>query len=106
MAEIKCLRLVHFIWLYSGRYRLALTLSKQLGIIVRDAGYHDTRNFMDAYHRCEDTVREYHEWLETHPEEKKIAMESVLDRLRRYQEQAKISKVDLKRYNERNVPER
>lgn len=81
-------------------------LSKQLGIIVRDAGYHDTRNFMDAYHRCEDTVREYHEWLETHPEEKKIAMESALDRLHRYQEQAKISKVDLKRYNERNVPER
>ena len=80
--------------------------SKQLGIIVRDAGYHDTRNFMDAYHRCEDTVREYHEWLETHPEEKKIAMESALDRLHRYQEQAKISKVDLKRYNERNVPER
>ena len=81
-------------------------LSKQLGIIVRDAGYQDTRNFMDAYHRCEDTVREYHEWLETHPEEKKIAMESALDRLHRYQEQAKISKVDLKRYNERNVPER
>ena len=71
-------------------------LSKQLGIIVRDAGYQDTRNFMDAYHRCEDTVREYHELLETHPEEKKIAMESALDRLHRYQEQAKFQRLILK----------
>ena len=42
MAEIKCLRLVHFIWLYSGRYRLALTEEyKTLKRFLLDAEYRE-----------------------------------------------------------------
>ncbi len=68
-------------------------LSKQIGVIVRDAGFHDTRSFMEAYRKSEAAVRNYYDWLEKHPEEKKIAMESAVDRLHRYQMKSELRKM-------------
>ena len=81
-------------------------LSKQIGRIVHDAGYHDAKSFMEAYRKSEDTVRNYHDWLEKHPEEKKLAMESALDRLHRYQLESRIEKTGDRQGNERIDMER
>ena len=81
-------------------------LSKQIGMIVHDAGYHDAKSFMEAYRKSEDTVRKYNDWLEKHPEEKKLAMESALDRLHRYQEQAKADRTVRREDNDKATPER
>ena len=76
-------------------------LSKQIGVIVQDACFHDTRSFMEAYRKFEVAVSSYHDWLEKHPEEKKLAMESALDRLHRYQLESGIEKTGSRQGNER-----
>ena len=78
-----------------------MVLSKQIGVIVQDACFHDTRSFMEAYRKFEVAVRSYHDWLEKHPEEKKLAMESALDRLNRYRIESGIEKTGGRQGNER-----
>ena len=67
-------------------------LSGKIGDVVRQEGYKDVKCFMAAYHECEIAITEYRQWIKEHPEDKAGAEMSAIEKLRHYQEQARIGK--------------